>query len=58
MSREVAEDHHAPWCKLTAQVFSTLNELAIEAVRTRAERITDEAIEAWRPAVDKEAAFS
>jgi hypothetical protein len=43
---------------ITAQIFSTLNELAIEAVRTGAERITDEAVEAWRPAVDKEAAFS
>jgi hypothetical protein len=30
----------------TAKVFSPLNELAIEAVRTGAERITDEAVEA------------
>jgi hypothetical protein len=35
-----------------------LNELAIDAIRTGTERITDEAVEAWRPAVDKEAAFS
>jgi len=43
---------------ITAKVFSTLNELAIEAIRTGTERITDEAVEAWQPAVDKEAAFS
>ena len=43
---------------ITAKVFSMLNELAIEAVRSGAERITDEAVEAWRPIVDKEAAFS
>jgi hypothetical protein len=43
---------------ITAQVFSTLNELAIETIRTGTERITDEAVEAWRPAADQEAAFS
>jgi hypothetical protein len=43
---------------ITAKVFATLNELAIEAVRTCGERITDEAIEAWKPAVEKEAAFA
>jgi hypothetical protein len=43
---------------ITSQVFSTLNELAIDAIRTRAEKITDEAVEAWRPAIDKEAAYS
>ena len=42
---------------IAAKVFSTVYELAIEAVRTGAERITDEAVEAWRPGVD-EAAFS
>ncbi|WP_175493969.1 hypothetical protein [Microvirga guangxiensis] len=43
---------------ITAKVFLTLNELAIDAIRAGAEKITDEAVEAWRPAVDKEAAFS
>ena len=43
---------------ITAKVFATLNELAIEAIRTCSERITDEAIEAWKPAVEKEAAFA
>ncbi len=35
---------------ITAKVFATLSELAIEVVRTRSERITDEAIEAWKHA--------
>ena len=43
---------------ITAKVFATLNELAIEAVRTCSERITVEAIEAWKPAIEKEAAFA
>ena len=43
---------------ITAKVFATLNELAIEAVRTCSERITDADIEAWKPAVEKEAAFA
>jgi hypothetical protein len=43
---------------ITAKVFAMLNELAIEAVRTGIERITDEAVEAWRPAVEKQAAFA
>jgi len=43
---------------MTAEAFATLNELAIEAVSTVGERITDEAIEAWEPAVEREAAFA
>jgi hypothetical protein len=43
---------------LTALIFRMLNELAIEAVSTGAERITDEAVERWRPSVATEAAFS
>ena len=43
---------------ITTKVFGTLNELAIEAMKTRSDRITDEAIEAWKPAVEKEAAFA
>jgi hypothetical protein len=33
-------------------------ELAFEAVRTCSESITDEAIEAWKPTVEKEASFA
>jgi hypothetical protein len=43
---------------ITAKVFAMLNELAIEAVTTGVERITDEAMEAWKPAAEKEAAFA
>ena len=43
---------------ITAKVFSTVNELAIDAIRAGVEQITDEAVEMWRPAVDKEAAYS
>ena len=35
-----------------------LNELAIEAIETGAERITDEAVEAWQPALGREPAFA
>ena len=41
-----------------AKVFATLNELPIEAVRTCSERITDEVIEAWKLAFEKEAGFA
>lgn len=47
----------ATWCAfrkgITAKVFATLNEFGIEAVRTCSERITDEAIEARKPAVER-----
>lgn len=43
---------------LTALIFRTLNELAIEAARTGVERITDEAVERWKPSIETEAAFS
>jgi hypothetical protein len=43
---------------LTALVFRMLNELAIEAAKTGIERITDEAIERWKPSIEIEAAFS
>ena len=43
---------------ITAKVFATLNELAIEAVKTCSKRITNEAFEAWKPAVEKEAALA
>lgn len=42
---------------LTALIFRMLNELAIEAVKTGVERITDDAVERWRPSIEIEAAF-
>jgi hypothetical protein len=41
---------------VTAKIFRILNELAVEAIKSGAERITDEAIESWRPAVEQDAA--
>ena len=43
---------------LTARVFRALNELAIEAIASGRERITDDAIEHWAPVLDAEAAFA
>lgn len=43
---------------ITALIFRMLNELAIAAVKTGVERITDEAVENWKPNVQTEAAFS
>jgi Bacterial TniB protein len=43
---------------LTAKVFRMLNELAVEAIETGAERITDEAIERWHPATNHETSFA
>jgi hypothetical protein len=43
---------------ITARVFGILNELAIEAIQDGTERITDENIESWKPALEKEAAFA
>jgi hypothetical protein len=43
---------------ITARVFGVLNELAIDAVETGAERISDTVIETWKPAIEKEAAFA
>jgi site-specific recombinase XerD len=44
--------------RITARVFSILNELAIEAIQAGAERITDEDIESWKPALEKETMFA
>lgn len=38
---------------ITARVFGILNELAIEAIQDGTERITDENIESWKPALEK-----
>lgn len=43
---------------ITAKVFAMINDLALDAIRTGVERITDEAVEAWKPAVEKEVAFA
>jgi hypothetical protein len=43
---------------ITAKVFSMLNELAIEAVRSGKEEITDHDVEAWKPALEREAVFA
>jgi hypothetical protein len=34
---------------VTSQIFRLLNEIAIEAIETGAEQLTDEAVENWRP---------
>ena len=43
---------------ITAKVFSMLNELAVEAVRSGKEEITDDDVEAWKPALEREAVFA
>jgi len=35
-----------------------LNELAVEAVRSKKEQITDEDVECWKPALEREAVFA
>ena len=42
---------------VSARIFRMLNEVAIEAIETGAERITDEAIERYKPVGEDEAAF-
>lgn len=42
---------------LTARIFRVFNELAVEAIDNGVERITDEAVERWRPVTEREAAF-
>jgi hypothetical protein len=43
---------------ITANIFHMMNSLAVEAVETGAEQVTDEAIERWVPEFDAEAAFA
>lgn len=43
---------------LTARVFRALSELAVEAIASGREQITDEAVERWTPLGDAEAAFA
>ena len=42
---------------MTAWVVRLLNDLAIEAIESGAEEITDAAVEAWRPVSEEEPAF-
>jgi hypothetical protein len=43
---------------ITASIFHMINSLAIEAVESGSEQITDEAVENWEPEFDTEAAFA
>ena len=43
---------------ITANIFQMLSSLAIEAIESGTEHITDSAVEAWVPAFDTEAAFA
>ena len=43
---------------ITANIFHIVNSLAIEAIESGRERITDEAIEKWEPEFDADAAFA
>ena len=43
---------------ITAKVFRMPNDLAVGAIETGAERITDDAIERWRPVMTHEVAFA
>nr|WP_234942488.1 hypothetical protein [Sinorhizobium medicae] len=43
---------------ITANIFHTINTLAIEAIESGREQITNEAIEKWEPEFDAEAAFA
>jgi hypothetical protein len=42
---------------VSARIFRMLNEVAIEAIETGAERITDDALERYKPVGEDEAAF-
>ncbi len=43
---------------ITANIFHTINTLAIEGIESGREQITNEAIEKWEPEFDAEAAFA
>lgn len=43
---------------ITARIFRMMNELAVAAVETGDERITDEAVLAWTPLIETEAAYT
>ena len=43
---------------ITANIFQMINSLAVEAVQTGREQISDEAVESWQTEFDFEAAFA
>lgn len=43
---------------ITANLFHIVNSLAVEAIESGQERITDAAVERWEPEFDAEAAFA
>jgi hypothetical protein len=43
---------------VSARVFRMLNDLAVDAIETGVEEITNEAVERWRPVVERQAAFA
>jgi hypothetical protein len=43
---------------ITASIFHMINSLAVEAVESDAEHLTDEAVESWEPEFDAEAIFA
>jgi hypothetical protein len=43
---------------ITANIFQMINTLAVKAVETGREQISDEAVENWEPEFDAEAAFA
>lgn len=43
---------------VSARIFRMLNELAVDAIESGVEEITDDAVERWRPVVERQAAFA
>jgi len=43
---------------ITSSIFHMVNNLAVEAIESGCERVTDDAIENWQPEFDVEAAFA
>lgn len=43
---------------ITSNIFHMINNLAIDAIKSGGERITDEAVENWAPEFNSEAAFA
>ena len=43
---------------ITANIFHMINNLAVDAIESGREHITDEAVEGWEPEFEAEAAFA
>jgi hypothetical protein len=43
---------------ITAKIFRLFNDLAIEAIRSGDESLSDEAVQSWRPLIEPEAVFA